>query len=364
MSKRFKRRALKYLKIAAPFIGIVFIFSALFLFIYFIFPPYKFMAENNVSPSVVFDLILDNNSYLKTYKGRTNIAILGISGGGHEGYDLTDTIIFLSIDIENKSSAIISIPRDIWLDTLKARINTAYHYGEERQKRSGLTMAKAAIEEVVGVPVFYGWVIDFSGVTKIVDMLGGINVYVENGFTDKKFPIPGKENDFCGGDPEFSCRFETIHFDKGWQFMDGERVLKYIRSRNAESDEGTDFARSKRQQQVIFAVKDKLFKRKSLTDISKIRRFIEAFNQSTITDMAFVEKLFLAKVFLSIENDKIESLTLNIGDKKKGTEGFLVNPPLWQYDGAWVLVPRSGSFEEIHKYIKCHLEDSSCQMRP
>jgi len=91
----------------------------------------------------------------------------------------------------------------------------------------------------------------------MVDLLDGVEVDVENTFDDYRYPINGKENDLCDGDPEYDCRYEDIHFDQGLQLMSGETSLKYVRSRNAEGDEGTDFARSQRQQRLLLSFKEK-----------------------------------------------------------------------------------------------------------
>jgi len=112
-------------------------------------------------------------------------------------------------------------------------------------------LAKSVAEEIVGIPVHYAVVVDFDFFQKVIDELGGIEVDVETDFVDDRYPIKGREDDLCNGDPKFSCRYETVEFKKGLQFMDGGAALKFVRSRNAEGDEGTDLARIARQEKVI-----------------------------------------------------------------------------------------------------------------
>ena len=69
----------------------------------------------------------------------------------------------LSLNTATKTVALISIPRDIWSETLKDKVNTAYHYGEEKKKGGGLLLSKVSVEDVIGIPVQYAVVIDFSG---------------------------------------------------------------------------------------------------------------------------------------------------------------------------------------------------------
>lgn len=328
-------------------------------------PVYKFSKQNNFSNKFFASLILNKEPPLKKYQGRTNVVLLGIAGGEHEGADLTDAMIFLSIDYSKKNIVEVSVPRDIWSETLKDKINTAYHYGEDKRKGGGLILAKAIVEEVVGQPVHYAWLIDFSGFKKLVDLAGGIDIFVENSFTDNLYPIQDKEDDFCGGDPTFSCRYEKLQIEKGLQHMDGERALKYVRSRHATGAEGTDFARGRRQQQVIVALKNKLLQPSFFwQNLKQGKQLFSAFDDTTDTDMNLSEQVLFFKTFLRLPQQKIRRLVLDSGDEEKKRKGFLVNPPLWQYNGGWVLVPRTGDFDEIHKYISCNLESPDCSMNP
>lgn len=368
MQPQFKRRLLKYKRQVFTIIFVVFFCLSAFFLIKSALPLIKFANKNKISPRFLWNLATGRKLPLKNYQGKANMVILGVSGGEHEGADLTDTIIFLSLDLSSSSATMVSIPRDLWLASLKAKINAAYHYGEEKKKGSGPLMAKVAVEEVIGQPVYYALVIDFSGFQKLIDLVEGVDIQVEKAFSDDHYPIAGYENDFCGGDPKFACRYEQLYFDEGLQHMDGERALKYVRSRQAVGDEGTDFARSARQQQVITALKDKILKFSFWKDPKKLGEFINTANQMIQTDMNWSEKITLAKLSLNFKNKEIRHLILDAGDtllnptgKRKG---FLVNPPEWEYDGLWILAPRTGNFDEIHKYIACQLSDPNCPVQP
>lgn len=365
MPQKFKRKILKYLPYGKPAVLAGILLFLIFLFFRFLLPFYKFIKQEQITPAFFKSFIFNSESPLKKYQNRTNVIILGIAGGEHDGPDLTDTMILISIDFNRYDGAMVSIPRDMWMPSLKDKINSAYHYGEEKKKGGGLLLAKSVVEEVIGQPVHYAWVIDFSGFKKLIDLIGGVDIFVENEFTDKFYPIAGRENDFCGGDPQFLCRYETLRFEKGWQHMNGETALKYVRSRQAEGEEGTDFARGRRQQQIIAAMKNKLLKSSFLwQDPVKLKEVFGAFDDATDTDMKLSEQALFLKFFLKVSDDKIRKIVLDSGDEKKGIKGFLVNPPLWEYNGEWVLAPRSGNFEEIHQFISCQLQDPNCSIKP
>src|SRR3989344_780980 len=78
-------------------------------------------------PKTVVQFITDSG--LKSDRGRINILLLGIGGKGHDGPDLTDTVILASVDKEGSDVVLVSIPRDLWAPSIKAKINHAYAYG-------------------------------------------------------------------------------------------------------------------------------------------------------------------------------------------------------------------------------------------
>lgn len=267
--------------------------------------------------------------------GRTNFLLLGIPGEAHAGQDLTDTLIFFSLDHQSGEAVLISLPRDIWITPLRAKLNTVYHY-------KGLSQTKAAVAEILGQPIHYAILLDFSGFSKAIDALGGVEVDVQKAFDDYHYPIPGKENDRCNGDPQYRCRYEHLHFEAGLQWLDGERALKFVRSRFASGDEGTDFARSRRQEQIIAAVKKKIFSWETLTDFKRLPTLYEIFNQNIKTDIPPSAYFGLAQLAL-----RFKASTITTAD----IEEFLVNPPTSaQYDFHWVLIPRNG-WTEIHQAI-------------
>lgn len=304
-----------------------------------------FMVTTGLTPLTVLRLLLNTGADLASSDGRTNLLLLGIGGGAHAGADLTDTIMVVSFDIRKKDIAMISVPRDIWSDTLKDKINSAYHYGEEKKAGGGIILSKVIVEDVVGLPIHYALLIDFSGFKNVIDIAGGIDVTVPASFVDAQFPIAGKEEDPCGGDTSVRCRYETVAFDKGPQHMDGERALTYVRSRHAEGEEGSDFARGRRQQEVIVALMHKLKNPWTWLPPSRGIALFHAFDRATITDMRIGELATIGKLMVRSGNDE---------PKRISFVDLLTEPPLWMY-GRYTLVPRE-SFAAIHAYIKATLD--------
>ena len=271
---------------------------------------------------------------LKNDNGRTNVLLLGTGGGQHEGPDLTDTLILVSATTSGQIT-MISVHRDIYMDSLDNKINSAYNTG-------GLPLAKSAVEQIVGMPIHYALRVDFSAFEKIIDILGGIDVNAPAVLDDYEFPVVGKENDLCNGDPELKCRLEYLHFDAGLQKMDGKTALRYVRSRHAIGDEGSDFARSGRQQLVLKALKDKVFLFSSLINPIKIKSIYDELKANIDTDFDITQPNQLINIGLNYRNSQIKNVYLDLT--------LLDNPPIdWR---GWILLPKNGNWDEIQKYIK------------
>jgi len=300
-------------------------------------------TSTGLTPLSLGKIAFNGGVPVKQSEGKINVLLMGVSGGDHEGSDLTDTIMVASLNPVKRTISLISIPRDIWSENLKDKINSAYHYG--KIDGDGLSLSKTTIEEVVGIPIHYTFLFDFSGFQAIIDHIGGINVAVETSFTDSEYPIAGKENDLCDGDYTYACRYETITFNKGMEYMDGARALKYVRSRHAEGDAGTDFARGTRQQEVIIAIKNKILAKKPWFHPTFSMQLYAAVDTYSETDMKVAEILTIGKLFVGKRPVSIKRISI---------EPLLMMPPEGEYD-RYVLVPVE-SFKTIQEYIKSEIE--------
>jgi LCP family protein required for cell wall assembly len=333
----------------------------------------------------IFQLIFDRNISLKQTNNNVNILLLGIGGGTHDGPDLTDTIILVTINQKNNKVVLTSIPRDLWVPELTTpvkKINSAYADGESKRKGGGLIETKAIVGKITGQQIDYGIRLDFSGFVKAVDVLGGLDVSVDYTFDDYAYPISGKEEDSCSNTDEdintytqsgtvsaemdlikFPCRYKHLHFDQGITHMDGETALEYVRSRHAIGIEGTDFARSKRQEKIIKALKEKFLSAQTLINPTRIIELYAIVSKSLDTDIKQSEFDDFIRLANNMKKAKIVSSVIDMGDAQENRQGLLINPPISQeYDNAWVLIPRlgNGNYTEIKNYINCEIIKGSC----
>lgn len=321
--------------------------------VWFLMPQLKTVWNRAVWP---IKLARGELSYFDPQKDRINILVLGMGGNQHTAPDLTDTMILTSISTKGDDVAMISLPRDLWSENLQAKINTAYHYGNKKTEETGLSLAKKTALEVSGQKVDYALVIDLKSFERTINLVGGVEVYLEKGFTDEFYPIPGKEDDQCNGDPEYRCRFETLKFDSGWHHLDGKQALKFVRSRHAQGPEGTDFARSRRQQMVITALKDKVLNLRFLAS-SQSRVFLQTVVDSIETDIPQEAYLDFLKLAWKLKDQPPRTVVIPADDPKTGEKGVVYNPDGNKYD-QWVLVPKK-DWQQVHDFVSRFIKSSS-----
>jgi LCP family protein required for cell wall assembly len=268
-------------------------------------------------------------------EGRTNILLMGMGGKSHPGGMLSDTNIVLSIDWATKKVAMLSIPRDLWVKVHGngfAKLNAAHAYGEQNSKTSGGggVVASETISKVLDIPVHYYLTIDFEGFKKIVDTVGGVDIYVDKAIYDPYYPA----NNMIDYDP--------FKISTGEHHLNGETALKYARSRETTSD----FDRSRRQQQVMSAVKEKTLTLNILGNPKKITDLLNIIGGHLKTNMTVGEILSLWDLIKVVDTETMTNKVLDTA----------VNGPLTSVTDqrGYVVIPRKGegNFIELQKLAK------------
>lgn len=303
--------------------------------------PYDLFLQRMTGVSLA-QLILKKGNFDNT-NGKVNFLLLGKAGREYDNSDLTDSIIMISVDTSRKKIYTISIPRDIWSDHLQDKINTAYHYGKVKGK--GFALIKNEIESITGIKIHYVAVIDFSRFKELIDYVGGVDVFVDNSFDDFKYPIAGRANDLCHDDGTFACRYEHVAFQKGLTHMNGVRALQFARSRNAEGNEGTDFARGQRQQKMITALYEKITLRVRQMKLDDLQKTYILLNLLIERDIENKEALYLGKEIMRY-GKKIAFHEIRF------PHNLLIVPSYSLYHGKYVLIPKEGDFNSIRFFIK------------
>jgi len=258
---------------------------------------------------------------------RVNILLLGVDQRPQEaGPCRTDTMIVVTVDPATNTAGMLSIPRDLYVEIPGYglnRINVAHFLGDrDNYPGGGPALAKKTAQYNLGVPIHYYIRINFQGFRDIVDALGGITVEVENEIWDDEYP-------------DENYGYMTIYIPAGVQQMDGEMALRYARTRH----DGSDFVRLRRQQKVLFAIREKAL---SLDLIPRLPELLRTMGYTVDTDLDPQVVLALAQIARQIEKEDIKSAVI---------DETMVVPVILPDTGANVLYPLRDKIAEVVEEI-------------
>lgn len=284
--------------------------------------------------------------------GRVNILLLGIGGPGHDGPDLTDTMVVMSVDPVNDTAVLLSIPRDLWVKMpvnyfgSQQKINAAYESGKYhylgKMDASGANAAAVeagfaaddqVVKDVLGVNINYHVLINFQAFRQAIDTVGGVTVDVPTELND---PTMAWENNW-----------NPILAEPGVQQMDGVKALLYARSRETTSD----FARSQRQRQILVALKDKVLTAGTLSNPTKIDGLMNAFGDNVYSDLSTQGAMRLVSIMKQVSDNHIASVGLTDEPHKLVTTDHVGNIS--------VVRPVAGfnNYADIQNYVRSQLPD-------
>ncbi|HZS78404.1 MAG TPA: LCP family protein [Ktedonobacteraceae bacterium] len=277
-------------------------------------------------------------SYMGT-SDRVNILIMGYGGAGHDGAYLTDSLVLMSLLPQSHHTTLISIPRDLWVQYPPnsgnyTKINSIYTLASNSNANpvAGGDALVQKVSLVTGLDVKYWMTINFAGFRKFIDAIGGVDVNVPDAFT-ARYP----KND----DPSINASWITVHFNKGMQHMDGATAIVYARARYVTDNpaEGTDFARSARQQLIM---KSALAKLKDWHTWFSLYGALDALKGTLYSNLSLAD---LAQFALKMDLNNAHRFGLaNYNVLMDSSAG-----------GQYILLPRNDDWQLIKDFIKQQL---------
>ena len=299
----------------------------------------QFIAASSMLPDFTIeysesgDVIYEPGKPLPRWKGteRVNIMVMGIDQREHEqGPWRTDTMLVLTLDPVTMSGGMLSLPRDLWVPIPgyeEGRINTAHYLGElDDYPGGGPALAVKTMQYNLGVPIHHYVRVNFTAFEQLVDLIGGIDVYVEEEIADPIYP-----DEAHGYDP--------LYISAGWQHFNGEMALKYARTRHTV---GGDFDRARRQQQVVLAVFEQATRPDLLPQLApRAPELWNALQDSVATDLTLEEVIALAQLASEVDPEDIR-----YGVIDEHYTQFWTTP-----DGQQVLIPLRDQMRELRDYI-------------
>lgn len=332
--------------------------TVVFVFIYIGIP--AITASNNVFEGGLMGYLKKDR--LKTdSEGRTNVLIFGTAdeGKGHDGELLTDSLMVVSFNQDQKTATLVSIPRDLYVQYdvpcavgYYGRINAVYECGSSpdgsierfgENEKAGAAAIQKVITRVTGLDIQYYVHLSFTAIIKTVDIVGGVEVVIDS-------PDPrGVYDPNFDWECNYTCTY--VKYKNGpTGLMDGKHALALARARNAAGGyglPGSNFDREQYQQKIMIALLEKATSTGTLTDLNKVRNLINSLGNKgyLYTSIATSEVRTFLDVGTGVNGDEVEHVSL--ADQVRSAN----------VSGSSVLVPSSGLYDYsgIHGYIAQYL---------
>ncbi len=282
--------------------------------------------------------------------GRSNFLIFGTEAPDHPGGNLTDSMMVLSINQTTKDAFMISLPRDLWVqsDYSTGKLNEVYFYGSDdgANEPQGAASLQKTIGGILGLDIQYYVHLNFESVKEIVDAVGGVTVTIESnprgdGILDRNF--------------DWMCNYQCyyVKYDDGQVVeLDGEHALALARARNAQGGYGLssgNFDREKNQQKIMKALREKALTAGTLTNLGKVTALMDALGNNFVTNVDTKEIQTLMTIASEMQTDQIRSLTLNDSEDPLVTTGMV--------GSASVVLPTAGLFN--YSAIRAYIQQAS-----
>ncbi len=232
------------------------------------------MNKVSGSDNTALGSLLGSGTTPQSEEGRINILLLGMRGANdpHGGL-LADSIMVASFDTVNNRVALISVPRDLWVkipDTdQNGKLNSVYAHWESGGKGQGIPEMEKMMQTITGLKIDHAIAINYDGFKQLIDAVGGVDVKLSRSFAETKQFVEGNE---CGGE---------FFLPAGYNHLNGDKALCYSRARETTND----FDRSKRQQIVLKALKEKMISIGTLADFGKVNNILDIIGANVKTDL-------------------------------------------------------------------------------
>ena len=339
--KQAKRAAQKHRKTkqVVKILGILLLIGILGLGARF----YKDVAKLTGNKNPFSILSVFRPAALKNDNGRVNILVAGNSADdtGHDGAQLTDSIMVLSLNTNDNTALMLSIPRDTWVNIPgygHSKINAAYVYG-------GMGLLKTVVENTTGLNIHYTALVNYTAFRDLVNAVGGITITIKSsdprGIYDPSLDYTTRN---C-------C--SLAKYPNGPVTLNGKQALNLARARgDAYGSYGfpdADYTRTLHQRQMLLAIKDKASTTAVIANPLKVSQLVDAVGNNVKTDLQLNEMEALYYYGKKIDDSKIDSY--NVRDLKGSGTPMLVGDMI---DGQSAQIPAAGidDFSDIQSQIQ------------
>src|SRR5579859_811776 len=261
-----------------------------------------FAKNANVTPAQFFQTLKTGwNTKPNQVDGHANFLILGTDGLANRGHNtvLTDTMLLVSLNLKSGKVAMYSLPRDLWNDDYKTKINAFYQYGVDRYPSEPQRFPREVVEQLTQTKIHHTIIITMDSLAALIDEAGGVDVNIKEGFIDPMFP---REDVDVKKVHDPKLLYKTVEFKTGVEHMSGARILEYVRSRHSTSDQGNDIARGQRQQEVILDLVNELKNPSFYKNVPRAGKLYQFYVNNFAQYLPVTEAIGIARALVPFRN--------------------------------------------------------------
>lgn len=324
-----------------------------------------FNATGHVLNGSFVDLI-QNEPLKEDANGRSNFLILGTSEDdpGHQGGDLTDSIMVLSINQKQKNAYTFSIPRDLYVEYgeacvsgYKGKINVYFscsNTGEDdAAEQDRLAKTQKFIGDIIGLDIQYGVHVNYTVMRDVVNAIGG-SIDVTIASRDPRGVMDSNFDWKCGkiAQRKVNCppSGHFIDYPNGPVTLDAEHALYLAQARGDIAPtygfEQSNFDRERNQQMIAVAIRDKAMSAGTLTNLGAVTGLVDALGNNLRTNVQTKEVRTMMDLLQNIKNEDIHSLDFYSDENRIFTTGTIPGAGSSVYPAAGVFV-----YSELQAFI-------------
>ena len=308
----------------------------------------RFLSRETNTSLSYFPKLVHQTINQKTLATPFNLIILGLDprNDEFEKTQTTDTIMYANLNSDLKLN-IVSLPRDLWDYSLNTKINQVYPLAIGQSKP--FDYIQNSYQEIVGQKIDRTLIVTTQNLIDLVKISGGVDVYLDKGFTDNKYP----NSEYIKNPSPKIPIYVTVSYHQGWNHLNESNITPFVRSRKSAetaAEGGTDLGRIERQQSLLDALIKKFKTPSFYQDYNHIFELYRYFHSEVKTNLTDQDLLSLAiKNYTKVSQFSLNKIAIPSGEDPKTD---IIYHPQTFINLQWVFIPQDTKYLSLHQFIQ------------
>lgn len=296
---------------------------------------------------ILFIKLVFQASIAPSLQPNFNFIILGLDprNDSLEKTETTDTIILSRLD-SRWQLKLISLPRDLWYYPINAKINQIYP--QSLTSADSFAFIQNNFSDLSALPIDRTIIITTQNLQTLADLIGGVDVYLDNGFIDKFYPNPEYVKNPSAQVPVYI----TVSYPQGWNHLDSGNIAPFVRSRHSAETAaggGTDLGRILRQQLLFDALINKIKSPQIIKNPALLVKLYDFWHSQVKTNFTDLDLVSLGlSGYKNISHFSVAKTEIPAGENPKTD---LIYHPQTFSSRQWVFIPQDPEYKSFQNFI-------------